>query len=134
MNMVEFKFVINDGKTGKSYQKALEDSSIVGKKLGETISGNFLGLEGYELEIRGGTDLAGFPMKRDIQGSERKRALLSSGVGINANRAGLKRRKTVCGNTISEKVVQINLKVKKYGAKALADIFAAPTQEAPKAE
>jgi hypothetical protein len=44
------------------------------------------------------------------------------------NRAGLKLRKTVCGNTISSNITQVNLKVLKYGAKSLDQIFAAPTQ------
>ena len=41
--MAELRFVINDTKTGKSYQKALEDESLVGKRIGETIVGDFLG-------------------------------------------------------------------------------------------
>ncbi|MBT4175161.1 30S ribosomal protein S6e, partial [archaeon] len=32
--MAETKFVINDSKTGKTYQKALEDSTLVDKKVG----------------------------------------------------------------------------------------------------
>jgi small subunit ribosomal protein S6e len=131
--MTECKFVINDKKTGKTYQKGLETKETIGKKIGETISGEFLGLEGYQLEIRGGTDFAGFPMKRDVQGPIRKGALLSRGVGIHLKRAGMKRRKTVCGNTISANIVQVNLLVKKEGSKALADIFAPATKE-PKAE
>jgi small subunit ribosomal protein S6e len=126
--MVELKFVINDVKTGKSYQKAIEDESMIGKKIGETINGSFLGLEGYELQIRGGCDFAGFLMHKDIAGPGRRRSLLSKSTGMRKNRAGLKLRKTVCGNTISSNITQVNLKVLKYGAKSLDQIFAAPTQ------
>ena len=73
--MVEVRFVINDGKTGKTYQKALEEETLVGKKIGEVVSGDFLGLEGYELQIRGGSDFAGFPMRPDIDGPVRKKHL-----------------------------------------------------------
>lgn len=113
--MAELKFVINDNKTGKTYQKALEDDSLVGKKIGEVISGDFLGLNGYEFEIRGGSDFAGFPLRKDIEGPVRKKALLGSGVGVKIDRAGVKYRKTVCGNTITVKTAQVNLNIIKYG-------------------
>lgn len=132
--MAEFKFVINDSKTGKSYKKALEDESLLGKRIGEKVSGEFLGLEGYELEIRGGTDFAGFPMRGDVSGRERKKALLGHGVGIKIKRAGMKRRKTICGNILSSTIAQVNLKVTKQGAKPLEEIFAAPVAEEAKAE
>ena len=121
--MAEFKFVINDNKSGKTYQKALEDDTLIGKKLGEVVSGDFLGLEGYELEIRGGSDFAGFPLRKDIEGPVRRKALLGSGVGVKVDRAGIKLRKTVCGNTITAKTAQINLKVVKYGHKPLEELF-----------
>ena len=36
---------------------------------------------------------------------------------------GLKRKRTVRGNTISHDIIQINLSVKKTGSKKLAEIF-----------
>lgn len=121
--MAEIRFVINDTKTGKTYQKALEDESLVGKKIGETVKGDFLGLEGYEMQIRGGSDFAGFPMRNDIDGPIRKKALLGSGVGVKIDRKGMKKRKTVCGNQVTIKTAQLNLAVKKYGSKSLEEIF-----------
>ena len=35
--MVETKFVINDTKTGKSYQKTLEENPYLNKKVGEKV-------------------------------------------------------------------------------------------------
>ncbi len=128
--MVEVRYVVNDVKSGKTYQKTLEDDSLVGKKIGEKVEGDFLGLEGYELEIRGGSDHAGFPLRKDIEGPVRKRALLGGGVGVKINRPGMKLRKTVCGNTITVKTAQINLSVKKYGSKALEDIFGKKEEKA----
>ena len=121
--MVEIRFVVNDVKTGKTYQKALEEESLIGKKIGELVPGDFLGLDGYELQIRGGSDFAGFPMRRDIDGPIRKKALLGSGVGVKIKRRGMKKRKTVCGNQITNKTAQINLSIQKYGPKNLEDIF-----------
>lgn len=132
--MAETKFVINDTKSGKSYQKALEDESLEGKKIGEKVSGNFLGLEGYELQITGGSDLAGFPMRKEIDGTGRKKGLFSGGVGVKIKRDGMRRRKTVCKNTISADIVQVNLKVVKEGSKKLEEVFPKKEEEQPKAE
>jgi small subunit ribosomal protein S6e len=130
--MAELRFVINDTKTGKSYQKALETQDFDGKKLGETVKGDFLGLEGYELEITGGSDYAGFPLRKDIEGPARKRGLFKGGVGMRkVERKGIRKRKTVCGNTITEQTVQINLKVTKAGTKKLEEIFAKKVEEKP---
>ena len=132
--MTEFKFVINDVKSGKSFQKTLSDESVIGKHIGESLSGSIIGLEGYELKITGGTDFAGFPMAKDVAGTGRKKALLSFGVGMRKRGAGLKRRKTVCSNQITEKTTQVNLKVVKYGSKTLEEHFAAPVKEGEEAE
>jgi len=42
---MEFKFVISDPKTGKSYQKALNNEWFVGKKIGDKVEGNLVGLK-----------------------------------------------------------------------------------------
>lgn len=112
--MPELKIVINDPKTGKSYPKAL-DLDLTGRKIGEKIQGSLIGLQEYELEITGGSDTAGFPMRKDIEGSIRKSALLGHGPGINIRERGKKIRKTVRGNTISNLVTQVNLKIVKPG-------------------
>ena len=132
--MAEFKFVINDVKSGKTYQKALAEESMIVKQIGDSIQGAVVGLEGYELQITGGTDFAGFPMKKDITGTGRKKALLSYGLGMRKRIAGMKRRKTVCSNQVTEKTVQINLKVVKYGSKTLDEHFTAPAKEGEAAE
>ena len=132
--MTEIKFVIGDPKTGKSYQKTLETADLEGKKVSEKLNGDFLGLEGYEVQITGGSDNAGFPMRKEIEGVGRKRGYFSGGVGVKINRAGMKKRKTVCCNTITKDIVQVNLKVIKAGSKTLEEIFAKPVAEEPKAE
>ena len=82
------------------------------------------GLDNYELEITGGSDDCGFPMKKDIDGILRKKILAFKGIGIKTNdKKGRKIRKTVMGNTISTKTVQINMKVIKQGAKPLEELL-----------
>ena len=128
--MVDFKLTIANPKTGKCVQKELKDpesSALIGKKIGEKIDGSSIGLADYEFELTGGSDYCGFPMRKDVQGTNRKRILAIQGVGIKKKAKGIKQRKTVCGNTIHDKIIQVNLKVLKQGKE---DIFAAKKEDA----
>ncbi len=124
--MTDFKFVISDPKTKKSYQVIVSQDkaySLMGKKIGDKFDGSIVGLTGYELEIRGGTDKDGFPMLQSIQGPVRKKIVLSSPPGFKPRLKGQRKRKTVRGNTISSEISQINTKIVKYGSKPLEEIF-----------
>ena len=81
---------------------------FIGLKIGDRIDGSVVGLPGKTLIIRGGSDLAGFPMRPDLPGPVKKYLLLSSGPGFRPRERGERRRKLVRGNTISEEIVQIN--------------------------
>lgn len=81
---------------------------FIGLKIGDRIDASIIGFPGKMLEIRGGSDLAGFPMRPDIPGPIKKYVLLSSGPGFRPRERGERRRKLVRGNTISEEIVQIN--------------------------
>lgn len=108
-----------DGKTHKKEFEGEVAETLVGKKIGDKVKGKDLGFDGYEFEITGGSDSAGFPMRRDVMGPARKKALLTKGVGMREKRKGLRVRKTVAGNTIHEKTAQVNLKVLKEGKEPL---------------
>lgn len=121
--MAEFKIVIGT-KSGKCVQKEVKDApakSLLGKKIGEKISGDEIGLAGYELELTGGSDYCGFPMRKDVQGTARKRILAISGVGLRKKGKGTKQRKTVCGNTVHSRISQVNLRVLKEGKEKLGE-------------
>jgi small subunit ribosomal protein S6e len=122
--MAEFKIVLST-KDGKSYQREVKDADarpFLGKKIGDSISGDAFGLPGYEVQILGGSDFCGFPMRPDVSGTGRKRILAVAGVGIRKKEKGIRQRKTVCGNTIHGKIAQINLKVLKEGKDKLAKV------------
>jgi small subunit ribosomal protein S6e len=131
--MPVFKFVVSEGKKSYQVEKDQGDCPVIGKKIGDSISGDFLGLEGYELLIRGGHDKDGFPMRKDIEGISRKKIIVSKGIGFSGRlrrkkkktkvRAGLRKRKMLRGNTIASDVVQINCKVIKAGEKPLEEIL-----------
>ena len=124
--MAEFKLVINDKKTGKSYKKTVSGAdaqNLIGQKIGSVVKGEILEMPGYELIIKGGSDKQGFPMRHDVEGMGRKKVLLSGGVGFKPKARGQKTRKNVCGKVISENISQINLTIKTYGQKSPDDIF-----------
>ena len=81
---------------------------LVGLRIGDRFDGSIVGLPGYQLEIRGGSDNSGFPMLPSIPGPVKKRVLLSGPPGFHPREKGERRRKTVRGNTISHDIVQIN--------------------------
>ncbi|MEM5799302.1 MAG: 30S ribosomal protein S6e [Candidatus Aenigmatarchaeota archaeon] len=124
--MADFKFVVSDPKTKKSYQLTISQDkayTLIGKKIKDKFDGSIIGLSGYELEITGGTDKDGFPMLPSIQGPVRKKIILSGRPGFKPRLKGQRKRKTVRGNTISADITQINTKIVKYGSKPLEEIF-----------
>jgi|SRR3989344_8287344 len=127
-----FKIIIGD--KGKSWKLETEVESIIGKAIGDKIDGKEIKpeLDGYELEIMGGSDLSGFPMYSKQEGLGLRSVLLSKGWGMHDKRSGVRRRKSIRGKIVSDKIVQLNLKAVKYGTKKLEDIF--PEQNQPKAE
>ncbi len=120
--MVEFKIVISNPKIGRSVQREIsggDANRFIGLKIGDTIKGELIGLTGYEFEITGGSDYCGFPMRKDLTGTRRKGILIVKGIGLRKRKRGMKKRKTVAGNTIHAKIAQINLKIIKEGKEKL---------------
>jgi len=131
--MTDLRIVISDPKTGKSVQREVKEDAtkpFFGLKLGQKVKGELLDLTGFEFTLTGGSDDSGFPMRRDIEGTAKKRILATGGVGINKKlRKGMRIRKTVAGNTVGAQTAQINLKIEKAGKE---DLF--PKPEAPAEE
>ncbi|HDS46052.1 MAG TPA: 30S ribosomal protein S6e [Methanomicrobia archaeon] len=130
------QIVISDSKTGKAYKLEGKDAEanalFIGKRIGDLVDADIIGLGGYVLEITGGSDMQGMPMRKDVAGSARKRILITSPPGYNPKEQGKRRRKSVRGTEISTEISQVNVVVKEYGRKSLADIFAPPAVEAAK--
>jgi small subunit ribosomal protein S6e len=87
-------------------------SAFIGLKIGDEVSGEIVGLKNVKLVITGGSDISGFPMRPDIPGPVKKKALLSNPPGFHPRENGERRRKTVRGNTIASDIVQINTRIK----------------------
>ena len=115
------KIVIGQAN-GTTIQKELDDAAakpLLGKKVGDIVKGEAIGLTGYEFKIMGGSDNCGFPMRVDVPGNARKQILAVEGVGLHRTAHGIKHRKTVCGQIVSPRIVQLNVKVVKEGAEKL---------------
>ena len=125
-----FKVVVSDKET--SYQVETEsdiNKQFIGLAIGDDFDGKLVGLEGYTLKITGGSDKNGFPMRKDVVGQRRIKSLLSGGVGYNPKSKGIKRRKTVRGNIISDDTVQISTIVTKAGNEPITNILNSEKEE-----
>jgi small subunit ribosomal protein S6e len=121
------QIVISDSKTGKAYKVEGKDAEanalFIGKRIGNVVDADILGLGGYALEITGGSDKQGMPMRKDVAGVARKRILITDPPGYQPKEQGKRRRKSVRGNEISTEISQINVTVKEYGKKSLAELL-----------
>ena len=118
-------FKINISDKGKTYKLESENEVLIGKKIGETIEGSDLNsdLEGYTIEITGTSDISGIPGFKGIDGSSYNRKLLTFGPGMKNKERGLRLRKTLRGEEISLKTIQINTIVKKEGKKKFTELL-----------
>jgi len=119
--MAKFKVIVSDPEAGKSKVVELEGTRavpLIGRRLGEVIDGTVVGMSGQKLQITGGSDKDGFPMRPNIHGGVRVNVILSESVGFHPNREGERRRKTLRGNVITEEIVQVNMKVVEKPKKA----------------
>jgi len=112
--LAKFKIIISDPETGTSKTVEVEETRtipLIGRKMGEIIDGSIMGLPGHKLQITGGSDKDGFPIRSNVHGGVRRRVVLSGGIGFNPQSKGERRRKTVRGNVITDEIVQINMKI-----------------------
>jgi len=103
------KLVLNDVENKKTYQIALDEKkseNFINLKIGDKFDCSVIGMNNYVIEITGGSDIAGFPMKKGVH---QERARIMVGEGRN------RRRVTVCGEKITKNISQVNAKIIKKG-------------------
>ena len=142
--MTNFKLTISDVK-GKSITKEVKDTeanTLLGLRVGSETDAAIVGLSG-KMKITGGSDKSGVPMRSDFHSPGRKYILLSKGVGLQDTEKGLRKRKLIRGNTISDEIFQINCRLDgeikteeppKEEAKAPKEEAKPPKEEPPKEE
>jgi len=112
--MAKFKVIVSDPANGTSKVVELEEAratQFIGRKIGETMDGSIADLPGQKIQLMGGSDSDGVPIRPNVHGGVRRNIVLSGGVGFNPKRAGARRRKAVRGNVITDEIVQINMKI-----------------------
>ena len=157
-NDAEFVAVVNDTDSkngGKSYALKISGNNhaqMLGKRIGDVVDGLFVGegdktLSGYKLEITGGSDKTGTPMRRDLEGGNRQSILVTQSTGykgeviVNKKKGGeqkrfrykpdgLRKRRNFRGSMVTQDTRQINLKVVESGKNPLATILGAEGEEA----
>jgi small subunit ribosomal protein S6e len=112
--MAKFKLIVSDPEEGTSKVVELEEARtapLIGRKIRDILDGSIVNMPGNKVQITGGSDKDGFPMRPSVHGGVRRRIILSGGVGFNPSNEGMRKRKTVRGNVITDDIVQINLKI-----------------------
>jgi small subunit ribosomal protein S6e len=112
--MAKFKVIISDPAAGNSKVIEVEEARAVpflGRRIGEIIEGAVVDMPGQKLQLTGGSDKDGVPMRPNVHGGVRRRVVLSGGVGFKSKKSGERRRKAVRGNIITDDIVQINAKI-----------------------
>ncbi len=120
-----FKLVISDPEEGKAIQYELDDAktnALVGKRVGEIVEGDVLGLPGYKLKITGGSDKSGFLIRPDVHGSGKKRVLIRGPPGFRPEKKGMAKRKTVRGSELGLDISQVNMRVEEKGSTPLEEL------------
>ncbi|MCJ7424264.1 30S ribosomal protein S6e [Candidatus Bathyarchaeota archaeon] len=112
--MAKFKIIVSDPGDGTSKVVELAETRampLIGRRIGEIVDGSIVDTPGQKVQIMGGSDKDGFPMRPSVHGGVRRRIILSGGVGFNPQNEGARKRKTVRGNVITDEIVQVNLKI-----------------------
>ncbi|WP_435334686.1 30S ribosomal protein S6e [Haloarchaeobius sp. TZWWS8] len=125
--MASFNVVVADPETGATYALEAEEQDanrFINKEIGDTVDGAAVGLDGCTLEITGGSDDAGRPMRKDIAGPNLKEVLMKErSVGYKPDRPGERKRLTLRGRVISDETSQVNAKVVSVGDETVEELL-----------
>jgi small subunit ribosomal protein S6e len=112
--MAKFKVIVSDPETGTSKVVEIEEARaapLIGRRIGEIVEGAVLDLPSHKVQITGGSDKDGVPIRLSVHGGVRRSVILSGGSGFKPSEKGQRRRKMVRGNVITDDIVQINAKI-----------------------
>jgi small subunit ribosomal protein S6e len=136
--MAKFKVIVSDPLSGASKVVELEEaraSPFIGRKVGETLDGAVVDLPAHKIQVTGGSDKDGVPMRSNVHGGVRRAIILTGGTGFKPERKGERRRKVVRGDIITDEIAQLNVKIvdRPAGAVPLAKPEAKKEEAAPEA-
>ncbi len=110
LELAVFKVIISDkhGKTISLEMKDKEAQPLIGSRIGDLTDSSVLGIDGGKFRITGGSDKSGTPMRWDVHGGVKKYVLLSKGTGMRSKAEGIRRRKLIRGNVVTDEIYQLN--------------------------
>ena len=117
------RVVVSNPETGNSYQVEADVNDFGGTAIGDEVEGGVVGHDGYKLEVTGGSDDTGRPMRGDVEGQAIDEILIDGGTGFNPTRDGERRRVSVRGGEVGDATVQLNTKIVKQGDSDLQDLL-----------
>ena len=137
--MATFQVVVADPESGRTYQQEIDGQDanrFLGLDIGEEVDGSAVGLDGYTVEITGGSDAAGRPMRGDVSGPGLTDVLLDGGPGFKPQRDGERKRVSVRGREVSDATVQLNVAVAERGDTSIPVLYGLeePEEEEEEAE
>ncbi|ADY00578.1 30S ribosomal protein S6e [Vulcanisaeta moutnovskia 768-28] len=108
--------MLSDPMSGRARQLEVKDPVVqrfVGLRIGDEVDGGVIKEvfelpPGFKIRITGGSGVDGAPMLPNIDGAVKKYLLMREGVGHHPEKRGMRKRKLVRGNTISDQIVQVN--------------------------
>jgi small subunit ribosomal protein S6e len=124
--MATFQVVVSDPESGRSFQREIDGQDanrFISREIGDEVDGGAVGLDGYTVEIRGGSDAAGRPMRDDVDGSALKDILLTGGPGFNPSTDGERKRVTVRGKEVSDDTAQLNVSITERGEESVESLY-----------
>jgi small subunit ribosomal protein S6e len=124
--MADFTVVVADPDEGAAHQRAVDGQDanrFIGRSIGDEVDGSAVGLDGYTVEITGGSDTAGRPMHEDVAGPALTSILVDGGTGFEPTREGERKRVTVRGREVGDETRQINATIAERGEGAVADLL-----------
>jgi small subunit ribosomal protein S6e len=125
-DMADFTVVVADPEDGAAHQRAVDGQDanrFMGRSIGDEVDGSAVGLDGYTVEVTGGSDTAGRPMREDVAGPSLTSVLLSGGTGFNPARDGERKRVTVRGREVGEETRQINATITDRGDQPVEELL-----------
>jgi len=130
--MATFQVAVADPESGRTYQREVDGQDanrFMGLDIGSEVDGEAVGLDGYTVEITGGSDAAGRPMRGDVDGAQLKDVLLSGGPGFNPSTDGERKRVSVRGKEVSDAIVQLNVSVAERGDESVDSLYGEGDEE-----
>ncbi len=126
--MPKYQMNLADPSRNQTFKVQIDEDDprgnfLIGKKIGDIVVGDEVGFEGYEFELRGGSDADGFPMIPSMSGAVRRKILTAGGIGYRSKRKGLRKRRRVRGNTITGDCYQLNFRIVKSGSRPIEEFL-----------